>query len=141
MWRFVCLHFLPIRCIAMHRRWFWTLVLAAAAMSGLSGCGEQAEKPPVSADAAHHYEVRGTVVRVDAADKSAVIQHDKIADLMDAMTMSFSVPEAEDLAKLAPGKSIKATLIVENNAMWLGSVQVTGDAPVPPVEPAGEHSH
>lgn len=115
-------------------------MLAAAMLTGLSGCGEQAETHPASADAAHHYEIRGTVVSVDVSGKTAVIDHEKIADLMDAMAMSFSVPEAADLAKLAPGKSIKATLVVENNTMWLGSVQVTGEAAAP-AEPATGHSH
>ena len=115
-------------------------MLAVSLLTGIVGCREETKTHPVSADAAHHYEIRGTVVSVDASGKTAVIDHEKIADLMDAMTMSFSVPEAEDLAKLTPGRRIKATLVVENNTMWLGSVEVTGEAAAP-AEPATGHSH
>lgn len=140
MWLFACPHSLRKRCIAMLKRWLLALMLAAAMATGLAGCGERADTHPASPDAAHHYEILGTVVSVDASGKTAVIDHEKIADLMDAMTMSFSVPEAEDLAKLAPGKRIKATLVVENNTMWLGSVEVTGEAAAP-AQPAAGHSH
>lgn len=72
-----------------------------------------------------------------------MIDHEKIADLMDAMQMGFSVPEAADLAKLEPGKRIEATLVVENNAMWLEGVKVIGDAKVRPDgnAPTPTHAH
>ena len=89
MWQFVCPRSLRKRCIVMPKRWIWTLLLAAAMATGLAGCGEQADTHPASPDAAHHYEILGTVVSVDASGKTAVIDHEKIADLMDAMTMSW----------------------------------------------------
>ncbi|MCC6265900.1 MAG: copper-binding protein [Bryobacterales bacterium] len=113
---------------------------AAAMLLGLSSCGGGVESPPPSPDAAHRYEIRGTIVSVDTAARKAVIAHEKIADLMDAMTMSFSVPEAADLAKLQAGKLVKATLVVEHNTMWMENVEVLGDAPAP-ADPAAAHSH
>lgn len=107
---------------------------------GLIGCGEQTQAPPASATATHHYEIRGSVISVDAAAKEAIIDHEKIADLMDAMRMSFSVPDPSDLEKLQPGKLIKATLVVENNTMWLEAVSVLGDTPAPK-ESTETHTH
>ncbi|MCC7342742.1 MAG: copper-binding protein [Bryobacterales bacterium] len=124
----------------MLRRRILALMPAATMLIGLSNCGDRAETPPPSPDAEHRYEIRGTIVSVDAAARKAVIAHEKIADLMDAMTMSFSVPEAADLAKLQAGKFIKATLVVEHNTMWMEGVEVLGDAPAP-ADPSAAHSH
>lgn len=124
----------------MHKRWILVLILAAAMAIGFNGCSERAETPPPSVEATQRYELRGTILSVDTAGKKAVIDHEKIADLMDAMSMSFSVPDAADLAKLQPGKIVEATLVVEHNAMWMESVKVVGDAPIP-VEPATPHAH
>ncbi|MCZ2153866.1 MAG: copper-binding protein [Bryobacterales bacterium] len=71
----------------------------------------------------------------------AVIKHEKIADLMDAMQMGFSVPEAVDLDRLQPGKLIHATLVVENGMMWLEGVSVVGDAPAPEADADTNHHH
>lgn len=140
MWRSVCRRFLPIRCTAMCKQWVPILLVGGMLALGLPGCGEQTQAPPASATATTHYEVRGSVISVDAAAKKAVIDHEKIVDLMDAMRMNFSVPDPADLEKLQPGKLIKATLVVENNAMWLESVTVLGDAPASG-EPAETHAH
>lgn len=124
----------------MHRRWILAAVLAAVTAIGFSGCNERAETPAPAPDAMQRYELRGTILSVDTAGRKAVIDHEKIADLMDAMSMSFSVPDPADLAKLQPGKLVEATLVVENNAMWMEAVKVIGDAPIP-VEPATPHAH
>lgn len=124
----------------MLRRLIPVLLLTGAMAIGLAGCGEKAQPPAPSATSTHRYEIRGSVISVDVPAKEAVIDHEKIADLMDAMKMSFSVPDAADLAKLQAGKLITATLVVENNAMWIEAVQVIGDAPESP-EPAAAHPH
>ncbi len=124
----------------MRKRLIPILLVGGMLALGLFGCGEQTQAPPASATATHHYEIRGSVVSVDAATKKAIIDHEKIVDLMDAMQMSFSVPDPSDLEKLQPGKLIKATLVVENNAMWLEAVSVSGDAPTPK-EPKETHTH
>ncbi|MDZ7638861.1 MAG: copper-binding protein [Bryobacterales bacterium] len=124
------------------RRFRFSLFLLLAL--GLFGCGSSA--PPAEAPQAtssQRYPLVGDVVSVDSAGRDAVIDHEKIADLMDAMQMGFSVPEAADLAKLEPGKRIEATLVVENNAMWLEGVKVIGDAKVRPDgnAPTPTHAH
>lgn len=70
--------------------------LAGLAVLALAlGCGRQTV-----------YEVHGTVRAVDPAAKQAVIEHEDIPGLMDAMTMSFDVPDQAVLAKLVPGERV-----------------------------------
>lgn len=127
----------------MMRKTVISIILGALLGLGLLGCGETKPATPPSATSSQRYELRGTVISVDAAAKEAVVQHEKIQDLMDAMRMGFSVPNAADLAKLEAGKMIKATLVVENNMMWLEGVEVTGTAPagVAAEAPGGGHAH
>lgn len=97
---------------------------------GFSNCGELAEAPTKQeATSSQRYEVRGTVISINREAKEVIVQHEKIEDLMDAMRMGFSVPNGSDLEKLEVGKIIKATLVVENNMMWLEDVDVQGNAP------------
>lgn len=122
------------------RRWGLGLMLAAAMAIALTGCGEHAAPPAASHASAHRYELHGSVISVDAAARKATIKHEKIPDLMEAMQMNFSVPDAADLERLQPGKLIDATLVVENNAMWLEGVKVKGEAP-PDASATPGHDH
>jgi Cu/Ag efflux protein CusF len=120
------------------------LILGSVLALSFIGCGETKPASPAPAmTSSQRYELRGAVISVDAPAKEAIIQHEKIQDLMDAMRMGFSVPNADDLAKLQPGKAIKATLVVENNMMWLESVEVTGEAPASAMgdTQSGGHAH
>lgn len=140
---FVCPRFLQRRCIAMSKL-LLSVFLGSVMVLSFVGCGEtKPTTPPPAATSSQRYELRGAVISVDAGAKEAIIQHEKIQDLMDAMRMGFSVPNADDLAKLQPGKAIKATLVVENNMMWIEGVEVTGDAPATATEevPGGGHAH
>lgn len=113
----------------MRRNLVTTTLLLALAL-GFSGCGEQLEAPTKQeATSSQRYEVRGTVISINREAKEVIVQHEKIVDLMEAMRMGFSVPDASDLEKLEAGKLIKATLVVDNNMMWLEDVDVQGDAP------------
>jgi protein SCO1/2 len=58
------------------------------------------------------FPVRGMVLRVDASSRTMVVSHEKIAGLMDAMTMPFDVREGEDLRGLAPGAVVEFTLVI-----------------------------
>jgi Cu/Ag efflux protein CusF len=126
------------------RKLILCLLLGSALALSFTGCGEtKPASPAPAATSSQRYELRGAVISVDAPAKEAIIQHEKIQDLMDAMRMGFSVPSADDLAKLQPGKAIKATLVVENNMMWIEGVEVTGDAPASAMgdTPGGSHAH
>lgn len=67
------------------------------------------------------YVGHGTVESVDRAEKQAVISHEAIPGLMDAMTMSFDVPDPAVLGRLAPGRRIEFDLEVKK-----GSFRIVG---------------
>lgn len=73
---------------------------------------------------AHHYTVRGVVLKVDPANKSATIDAEKIEGWMDAMTMEYPVASAADLAKLKPGNKITATVDVRDLDYSLSNIQI-----------------
>jgi Cu/Ag efflux protein CusF len=109
----------------------------------LTACAPQAkqeEPAPKGVDSSRHT-MTGVVVSADAAAKEAIIEHDEIPDVMGAMRMGFSVPDAADREKLKPGAKIKATLVMENNTMWVEGVQVTGQGEAPAQKTEEHHHH
>ncbi len=61
----------------------------------------------VSCDRPQRYPARGIVEDVRPEWHQVVIDHEEIPGLMDAMTMNFTVPDDDVLAKLSPGKKIE----------------------------------
>ncbi len=72
------------------------------------------------------HEGHGVVREVDLANGQAVIEHDEIPGLMSAMTMSFDVPDAELLAKLAPGQEIEFDLEVTEESYRIIAARTRG---------------
>jgi len=70
------------------------------------------------------YAVRGMVVSVDPAAKSFVVSHERIAGLMDAMTMTFEVRAAGDLRDLVPGAVVEFTLVVNDTTSYATAVTI-----------------
>jgi len=69
------------------------------------------------------HELRGEVVRLNEADKVAVIKHEEIKDFMEAMTMGFPVPEASEWAKLKPGMKIRGAVVEKKDDFYLTAIQ------------------
>ena len=94
---------------------------ASVAVCGLLvGCGLLvpvgcSKPPPTTAALAkpkdERYALTGEVVRVEAARKVLIVQHDEIKGYMPAMTMEFDVA-AGDLALARPGQKIRAEMVV-----------------------------
>ena len=97
------------------------LAAGALALLGVSGCSRSASGSSASAAEAapqeKRYPLTGEIVRVDAAHKVLVVQHDEIKDFMPAMTMEFSV-SASDIAAAKPGQRIRAELIPVTKGNW-----------------------
>ena len=75
------------------------------------------------------YDFTGFVKSVDKANRRATIKHEKVADLMEPMTMAFVIKDAKALAELAPGDQLKATLVSrEDGAQWLEKVVILAKA-------------
>ena len=79
--------------------------------------------PGVSA-ADKEYTVKGMVLRVDAANRSFVVSHEKIIGLMESMIMPFDVRDATDLSGMAPGAIVEFTLVVGDKAAYATKINV-----------------
>lgn len=68
--------------------------------------------------------MRGVIVKVDPAGKSAGIDAEKIDDWMEAMTMDYPVHDPKVLEGLKPGDHITATVHVpEDLNYWIDDVK------------------
>jgi Cu/Ag efflux protein CusF len=71
------------------------------------------------------YELKGVVQSVDKAKKRATIKHEKVGDLMDAMTMPFFIKDEKSLDEMEPGDQIKATLVTTSDGgQWLEKIMI-----------------
>lgn len=65
------------------------------------------------------YPLKGKVVSVEKADRTATIAHQEVPGYMPAMTMPFKIKNDADLEMLKPGDEITATLVVDDLASWI----------------------
>jgi len=70
------------------------------------------------------YVVKGMVLRVDAANRTFVVSHEKIAGLMESMIMPFDVRDAKDLDDVVPGALVEFTLVVGDKAAYATKITV-----------------
>lgn len=103
--------------------------LLAAPLAAVAACVRKPEEPAASGPV-NRYPLRGVVLSVDPKTKSASIRHEDIPGFMEAMTMDFPVKKPEDLARLAPGAAITATLCQRPSdyEYWIEEVRVTGNS-------------
>ena len=104
----------------MVQRRAWLVALAALAWS----CAKKQRNPADYGQAQKTYPLRGRVLRLRPDDRIAVIEHEKIGDWMDAMTMEFPVPSPEEFGKLKERSTIRATVNVNDMYYWLTAVSV-----------------
>ena len=73
------------------------------------------------------YELKGKIVKIEAASKRIEVAHEKIEGFMDAMTMPFAVKDDTNFDKLQVGDPITATLIYNpaDNRSWLENLKKT----------------
>ena len=99
------------------------LILSAAALA----CSGRVEGPaaPAPAPAAakaeppvetKDYPLAGEVQKVDPAEKSLQIRHEKIEGFMPAMTMPFRMPDGTDFSEFHAGDYVEGTLRVRSKA-------------------------
>jgi protein SCO1/2 len=80
--------------------------------------------PSASVHAQQRYAASGLVLSVDRSRQTMVVSCQEISGFMDAMVMSFSVPEAKSLDPLTRGALIEFTLIVNKDASHAENVRV-----------------
>lgn len=97
-----------------------SLVLFAACKQGTTATNGSS---PVE-----RYPIKGKVISVDKAAKTANIQHEDIPGFMPAMTMDFLIKEDWVWDDLHPGSEIRAELVVDKQAKdpyWLEKIGIS----------------
>jgi protein SCO1/2 len=105
----------------------------------LAVCLAPACRRAAPAAVAKRYPIQGRVVEVDAANRSVTLAHQDIPGFMPAMTMPFVVLEKDAalLQAMAPGDSLRATLVVPDSRYWLEELVLVGPAvPIAGARPA-----
>jgi len=79
---------------------------------------------------AKRYELKGTVISVDAAKREATIQHEDVFDnnktlYMKAMTMPLTIKQDWVLRELKTGDKIGAELVIERDGSYLDNVGIS----------------
>lgn len=77
---------------------------------------------------AKRYPVSGMILKVDKAERTIVVSHEKIPGYMDAMAMPFRVREAAALDLLRPGMRVEFTLVVKRDESYAERVRLPGGA-------------
>ena len=71
------------------------------------------------------YDFKGVVKSVNQLQHEATINHEKVGDFMEPMTMPFLIKDEAAFKQIQPGDQIKATLVVtEEGAQWLEQVVI-----------------
>ena len=78
----------------------------------------------VSLAAAKRYPVTGIVLKVDPSQHSVDISHGAIPGYMEAMVMSYSVPDNRELASLKAGAYVDFTLGVEKERSHIERIRI-----------------
>ncbi|HLH41395.1 MAG TPA: copper-binding protein [Bryobacteraceae bacterium] len=91
--------------------------------AGTVSCGSKPAAEP------KQYPLRGQVVRLDPAAKTATIDAQKIEGWMEAMSMEYPVKDPNDFAKLQPNQCIDATVMVRGTEYWVADVKPAHVAP------------
>lgn len=103
----------------------FVLLAALVALALVTGCGEK--PPPNPSEPAKTnqqvFQVKGTVVELQPAQKSIRIRHETIPNYMDAMTMNFDVRDTNELAGLGAGDTISFRMIVTATDGWIDQIK------------------
>src|SRR5687767_9541648 len=77
------------------------------------------------------FQVKGVVKEITPDRMQARIEHEKIPNYMEAMTMMFDVKNSNELAGLAPNDQIAFRMIVTENDGWIDQVKKIGVVAAP----------
>ena len=83
----------------------------------------------LAAACADRHEVRGLVLRVDAASSTLTVSHEPIPGFMDAMVMPFTAARAAELADVRPGDRIQFRLSVARAGTTIDRVKILSAGP------------
>jgi protein SCO1/2 len=91
------------------------------------GCG------PKRAANEKRYPLKGKVIAVNKAERTATIKHEDIPGYMPGMTMAFKIKNDADLEMLKAGDEVSANLVVTDVDSWIEvTAIVEGSSPLTP---------
>lgn len=117
------------------------LILILFAVLLFSACQKTQIQSQNASPDAKRYALRGKVIAVDRAKKTATVAHEDVGDgFMPAMTMDFTVKDDWVWDDLTKDAEIRADLVVDRDGFWLENFAITA-APNPnqPAPPANEN--
>lgn len=105
-----------------------TLLLCGVGLSIVfAGCGARRSANE------KRYPLKGKIVAVDKADRTATISHEDVPGYMPAMTMPFKIKNDADLEMLKPGDQVTAQLVIDDLASWVEITSIVeGSSPLTP---------
>jgi protein SCO1/2 len=86
---------------------------------------------PSDSQSLKSYPVTGTIISISSIEKSLVIRHEAITNLMPAMTMPFNVKSPALLDGLSAGDRISFRLNLTDSESWVDSIVKTGRSAQP----------
>lgn len=89
---------------------------------------------------AKRYEMRGTIVSFDKAQQQVVISHEAIPNLMEAMTMPYTLRDADAFDAMKAGDHVQTTLVVDGERSWIENPVITHTEADPSASPASSSS-
>jgi protein SCO1/2 len=118
----------------------WLSILVVVLGCFVAGCkpaeraeiGRQSLNTP---EGARTFYVKGVVREVRAEARTVRIQHEEVPGYMEAMTMPFSVKDAQELAGLESGTTILFRLVVTEDDSWIDEVTRLPDVAPEPERP------
>jgi protein SCO1 len=88
----------------------------------LNGCQRTPER---------RFDLKGKVISVDKEHRQVTMAHEEIKGFMAAMTMPFTVKDDWALGVLAPGQTVEATLVVQEDRSWIEGIRISKTEPAP----------
>ena len=99
-------------------------VLATCAfLLALAGCARGPER---------RFDIVGRVVSVDRSQGQVTLDHEEIKGYMGAMVMPYAVKDAWAWGVLAPGQTVRATLVVRGDRSWIEGLSISQAEPSRP---------
>jgi protein SCO1 len=117
------------------------LFLCASFVIWLGGCNKSTTPAPAkqggetSPSSPKRFPLKGKVVSIDKSAASITVNGEDIPGFMSAMVMPYKVKSPAEIAPLAPGDSITADVVSQDDDYWLENVKVAAHAAAPAAKP------
>ena len=99
----------------------------------IGGCSQKSAppgKPVATSSEAKRYPFKGVIRNVDVEKREITVEHEAVADYMDAMTMDFPVRDDPQVFEiLHVGDRVEAKLVVDRGDYWLEQILTKGFVP------------